>query len=103
MTFLVQKSFGEFIVERYGPKWVYAQRTSDRLKARYPDSVVITPKQQRQLAVDYKREWGQEYDRSAWFALCALRAAKQAISLHCAVVCPDTLSDIDFAIAALTT
>lgn len=82
MTFPPQKSFGEFIAERYGPKWVYAQRASDRLKSRYPDSVVITPKQQRQLAADYKREWGAEYDKASWQALCALRSARRCLAFY---------------------
>lgn len=74
MTFPAQKSFGAYITERVGPKWVYAKRTTDRLTAQYPGSVVILPKQQKQLAKGYKREWGAEYDTPAWMALCALRA-----------------------------
>ena len=55
---LVQKSFGDFVAERYGPKWVYAQRATDRLRSQYPNSVVITPKHQKQLKVDYAKAWG---------------------------------------------
>lgn len=61
-----QKSFGEFTTERFGPNWVYAARSTEALRARYnkPDcpAVVITPKQQRQFAADYKAQWGREND-----------------------------------------
>lgn len=69
-----QKTFGEFIADRYGPKWVYAHRTTDRIRRQYPESVVITPKQQRELTTDYQKEWGREYDPEFWAMLCALRA-----------------------------
>lgn len=79
MTFPTQKSFGDFTRERFGPNWVFAHRATDRLRARYDKNncpvVVITPKQQKHLHADYKREWGVEYDKPAWQALCALRAA----------------------------
>lgn len=81
IAFPVQKSFGDFIKERVGPKWVYAQRNSERIASRYPGSVVILPKQQRKLAADYKRNWGQEYDKPAWKALCALRAVDRQQNL----------------------
>lgn len=68
-----QKTFGAFIAERYGPKWVYAHRRSDRIAHQYPNSAVITPKQQRDLARDYKTEWGREHDPEFWQMLCALR------------------------------
>lgn len=75
---LPQKSFGEFVTERHGRNWVYAARMTDRIAARYnkPDcpAVVITPKQQKQLAVDYKVQWGREHDPEFWAMLCALRA-----------------------------
>lgn len=74
-----QKSFGQFIADRYGPKWVYAAKRSERIARQYPQSVVITPKQQRQLAVDYAKEWGREYDPVFWQMLCALRAALEAL------------------------
>ena len=32
-----QKTFGEFVSDRYGPKWVYAARDTDRLRASTPD------------------------------------------------------------------
>lgn len=77
MTFPAQKSFGEFVADRYGPKWVYAQRSSERIARQYPNAVVITPKQQRQLSADYKREWGAEYDPARWKALCVLRQIRE--------------------------
>ena len=101
MTFEVQKSFGDFIKERVGPKWVYVQRNSDRIAGQYPNSAIILPKQQRELAIEYKKEWGAEYDRAAWFALCALRATKNQIDYPS--FDEDTKSMVDFAIAALTT
>lgn len=77
MTFPVQKSFRDFTRERFGPNWVFADRITDSLRAQYDRNdcpvVVITPKQQKQLHADYKREWGAEYDKPAWQALCALR------------------------------
>ena len=75
-----QKTFGEFVSDRYGPKWVYAARATDRLRARYPDSVVITPKAQKQLRVDYQREWGREHDPQFWAMLCALRAIRDLVT-----------------------
>lgn len=68
-----QKSFGEFVSDRYGPKWVYAARRSERIARQYPNSTVITPKQQRQLKIDYARFWGREHDQPFWLMLCALR------------------------------
>lgn len=79
MTFPTQKTFGQFIAERVGPKWVYAKRTTDQIRSMYPGAAVILPKQQRQLAADYKREWGAEYDAPAWKALCALRAVSEQV------------------------
>lgn len=78
--FPLQKTFGEFIAENYGPKWVFADRATDRLRDRYPNSVVITPKQQRQLHEDYKRLYGREHDPAAWAMLCALRAALEEVT-----------------------
>ena len=84
MSYLIdgqQKSFGDFVKERFGSNWVYAQRSTPRLQARYnkPDCpvVVITPKQQRQLREDYTREWGREYDPQYWAMLSALRAIRE--------------------------
>lgn len=68
-----QLSFGQFIELHVGTKWVYAQRNSARIKSQYPNAIVILPKQQRELAAAYKKEWGKEYDKPAWLALCALR------------------------------
>jgi len=79
MTFPAQKTFGEFIKERVGPKWVYAAQRSKRIAAQYPGSKVILPQQQRQIAKDYKREWGEEYNPAAWMALCALRATASQV------------------------
>lgn len=79
MTFPAQKSFGDFIKERVGPKWVYASQRSKRIAAQYPGSVVVLPAQQRELAVTYKREWGEEYNPAAWMALCALRAVSTQV------------------------
>jgi hypothetical protein len=73
---LVQKTFGEFVSDRFGPKWVYACRRTDRLSAQYPGSVVITPKAQKELRDDYRRVWGREYDPEFWAMLCALRAIR---------------------------
>lgn len=75
-----QKAFGDFIKERYGPKWVYAQRASSRITSQYPDSVVITPKQQRQLAADYRRLYGREHDPAFWAMLCVLREVQKNVS-----------------------
>ena len=75
-----QKLVSDFVKERFGSNWVYAARSTDRIHARYdkPDcpAVVITPKQQKQLKVDYQREWGREYDPQYWAMLCALRAIR---------------------------
>lgn len=79
MSIPIQKTFGEFIKARFGPKWVYAARRSPRLAAKYPDSVVITPKQQAQLRRDYAAQWGREYDPPYWQMLCALREARDAL------------------------
>ena len=79
MTFPAQKSFGEFIAERIGPKWVYAAQRSKRIAAQYPGSVVVLPAQQRELAVLYKREWGEEYNPAMWMALCALRETSKQV------------------------
>jgi hypothetical protein len=80
MTFPIQKSLGDFIRERHGANWVYAARTSPDLLARHykPDKpvAVITPKMQRQLAADYAKVWGREYDVQFWKMLCALRATE---------------------------
>lgn len=83
MTFPAQKSFGDFIRERHGRNWVYAARSTPRILAQYqkynPDTgeheppVVITPKQQRQLKIDYAKAWGREHDPQYWQMLCALR------------------------------
>lgn len=97
-----QMSFGDFIKMRHGPKWVYAARATPQLRYRYPDSVVITPKQQRELARDYKAEWGREYDPEYWQMLCALRA----IHAHAAARdnCPTIIEALAAgAIAAATT
>lgn len=51
-AFPVQQTFGQFIAARVGPRWVYAQRNSDRIKSQYPGSAVILPKQQRELRAD---------------------------------------------------
>ena len=80
MTFPAQKTFGEFVADRYGPKWVYAARATDNLRSRYPDSVVITPKYQDHLRRDYAREWGREYDPAFWQMLCALRHCRNIIN-----------------------
>lgn len=73
-----QKTFGDFIKERFGSNWVYARRSTPALQARYnkPDCpvIVIMPKQQKQLKDDYAREWGREYDPQYWAMLSALRA-----------------------------
>lgn len=104
MTFPVQKSFGEFTRERFGPNWVFAHRATDRLRARYDKNncpvVVITPKQQKHLHADYKREWGAEYDAPAWQALCALRAVTKEASWD--RMAPTTQDMICYAIQALT-
>lgn len=77
MTFPVQKSFGEFTRERFGPNWVYGHSKKQICYARNGErQTVITPKEQRQLHADYKREWGDEYNEPQWKALCALRHAK---------------------------
>lgn len=99
-AFPKQKSFGAFISERYGPKWVYAHRRSERLAYRYPNSTVITPKQQRELARDYRREWGEEYSPAAWQALCALRAISKDIMFETMAV--ETQDLVCYAIQALT-
>lgn len=107
MTFPAQKTFGEYIAERVGPKWVYANRTTDRLCSRYPDSIVILPKQQHQLAADYKREWGEEYNVPAWKALCALRHVKMELETAgikgVMVACSASYDSVCEAIEALTT
>ena len=73
-----QKSFGEFTTERFGRNWVYAARMTDRIRRQYDKqdcpAVVITPKEQRQLAADYKAQWGRENDEAGWAMICALRA-----------------------------
>lgn len=74
-----QKTFGEFVADRYGPKWVYAAHATDRLRSKYPDSVVITPNKQRELTDDYAKEWGREYDPEFWQMLCALRLAETVL------------------------
>lgn len=89
MTFPAQKSFGDFIRERHGRNWVYAARSTPRILAQYqkynPDTgeheppVVITPKQQRQLKIDYAKAWGREHDPQYWQMLCALR---DIVALH---------------------
>lgn len=89
MTFPKQKTFGEFIRDRYGPNWVYAHRMTNRIRSRYsrPDPVtgewsapvVITPAQQKALRDDYAKEWGRENDEAFWHMLCALRATKEAL------------------------
>lgn len=68
-----QLSFGQFIALHVGAKWVYAHRRSERITRQYPGAIVILPKQQRELGTAYKKEWGKEYDKPAWMALCALR------------------------------
>lgn len=99
-AFPKQKSFGVFISERYGPKWVYAHRRSKRIAYQYPNSAVITPKQQHELARDYKREWGEEYTPAAWRALCALRAISKDIMFETMAV--ETQDLVCYAIQALT-
>lgn len=44
MTFPTQKSFGDFTRERFGPNWVFAARSTDRLCAKYDknDCPVVT-------------------------------------------------------------
>lgn len=84
-NFPPQKSFGDFVRERYGPNWVYANRSTPHLHDRYdkPDcpAVVITPKQQRQLKDNYAKEWGREHDPAFWAMLCALRLAAAELVL----------------------
>lgn len=81
MTFPAQKSFGDFIRERHGSNWVYAKRASPALLARHhkPGTVIITPRMQRQLAADYAKVWGREYDVQFWEMLCALRATESML------------------------
>lgn len=119
MTFPVQKSFGDFIRERHGRNWVYAARarSTPRILAQYqkynPETgeheppVVITPKQQRKLKTDYKREWGEEYNPAAWKALCALRYIKMELetagSTQAMKACAQSHVQLTAAIEALTT
>lgn len=81
-----QKSFGDFIRERHGSNWVYAARTTPDLLARHnkPDQpvVVITPKMQRQLAVDYAKQWGREHDVQYWQMMCALSRCVHTLKVH---------------------
>lgn len=105
VSFPEQKRFGKFVADRYGKKWVYAHRASDRIKTRYPGAAIITPKQQRQLRADYKREWGEEYSPAAWHALVALRAV-EATLVRCSeklAVQADVVSMVHEAIRGLTT
>lgn len=95
-----QKSFGTFIAERYGPKWVYAARRSPRIARQYPDSTVITPKQQRQLQVDYAAAWGREYDPQFWLMLCALRTVIGQIEF-CRFT-PEAREEVQYAIEQAT-
>lgn len=80
----LQKSFGDFVKDRFGPNWVFSARDTPALHARYdkPDRpvVVITPKQQRLLKIDYHREWGRECDSEYWHMLSALREARAHLS-----------------------
>lgn len=75
-----QKSFGNFVKDRFGPNWVYAHRATDALRARYDRNdcpvAVITPKEQKRLAADYKAQWGREHDSEQWTMICALRAIR---------------------------
>jgi hypothetical protein len=70
-----QKTFGEFTAERFGPYWVYARAGTVSYARNGERQTVITPKEQRQLAADYKAAWGREYDAEFWAMVCALRAA----------------------------
>lgn len=91
---------GEFIADRHGKKWVYAARESAAIRAKYPDSVVITPKAQRQLQIDYAKEWGREYDPVFWQMLCALRSATQQLD-YCGFD-DATKQEIEYAIEEAT-
>ena len=71
-----QKTFGEFVADRSGPKWVYACRRTDRLSAQYPGSAVITPKAQRELRDDYRRAWGRSMILSS--GQCQARCERSA-------------------------
>lgn len=70
---LQQKSFGEFTTERFGPNWVYARAGTVSYARNGERQTVITPKEQRQLAADYKVQWGRERDPEFWAMICALR------------------------------
>lgn len=73
-------SFGEFIAQRYGPKWVYAARNSAALRRQYGRDVrVILPREQERLREDYHRLYGRERDEAHWRMLCALRAVTQQL------------------------
>lgn len=111
---MIQKSFGEFIRERYGRNWVYAARSTPRIMAQYrkynPDTgeheppAVITPKQQRQLKIDYAKAWGREHDPQYWQMLTVLRNTLEAIKCgegHDGAIRVDIESAIDYAEQAL--
>lgn len=106
MTFPEQKSFGDFIRERHGPNWVYAKRTTPNLLARHNKSdqpvVVITPKMQAALAVDYAKVWGREHDVQFWQMLCALRATEGMLRA-CGFLKSDTYDMVMAALEDATT
>lgn len=110
---MIQKSFGDFIRERYGRNWVYAARSTPRILAQHqkynPETneheppTIITPKQQRQLKIDYAKAWGREHDPQYWHMLVALRQSLEAIKrgdIHSAIRV-DIESAIDYAEQAL--
>lgn len=71
----IQKSFGDFTSERFGPNWVYGHSKAKECFARNGErQTVITKKEQQQLVADYKAAWGREYDPEMWGMICALRA-----------------------------
>ena len=97
----VQKSFGEFTAERFGPYWVYGHSKKRESFARNGErQTVITKVEQKKLAADYRREWGREHDAPLWAALCALRAASKDASF--AAMAPETQDAICYAIQGLT-
>ena len=83
MTVPTQKTFGEFISERFGRNWVYAAHMTPQIAARYgADVVVLTPALQRRLKDDYAREWGRANDPVFWQMLCALRDCRERLALN---------------------
>lgn len=52
-------SFGEWLAARVGPRWVLGRNTAG-LRARYPESVIISPAAYRKHQESYRSETGRE-------------------------------------------